>query len=286
MQTIIGYDVSFLVGNTLFELNIHENETKEINDSLAHNHYTNELLFVLDGGIEIKQDGNTYVCQKDEILYIPKQVYHISYYKQARFYTVGFSMTKADENKPRTENTYAIFQKVFANEIGIIKSDNPLKECLKEMTAYMRDYKIFSYYLIQNTVRKFFILLTEKILKDGRFPVLDVPLLGSVNALIHQRLNYDNLYDIKLKDLAKELYISERQLARIIKQRYGMPFGKRKAQLRIQSAKEYLTKTDESLESIAFKLYFYDVSAFIQAFKKFTGETPSEYRKKRGIQKT
>ena len=53
VQTIIGYDVSFLVGNTLFELNIHENEPKEINDSLAHNHYTNELLFVLDGYMSV-----------------------------------------------------------------------------------------------------------------------------------------------------------------------------------------------------------------------------------------
>ena len=53
-----------------------------------------------------------------------------------------------------------------------------------------------------------------------------------------------------------------------------------------EDAKEYLEKTDESLETIAFKLYFYDVSAFIQAFKKSTGETPTEYRKKRGIQKT
>ncbi|MBP3436419.1 MAG: AraC family transcriptional regulator [Clostridia bacterium] len=280
-----SYGVAFSIGNTLFEISIHERKNDEKKDSFAHNHYVNELLLVLDGKLVMKIGQNEYTCEGAQILYVPKQTYHISYYESTCYYSIGFSMKKEKEAKQKTENTYALFEKVFGNEVLTYTSNERLNGCFSQIALYMREYKLLSYYLIQNELRKFFILLTEHIIKEGHLSVKSLRPLGTVHFLIYERLNFANVYDMKLKDLAKELYISERQLARMIKQIYGLPFGKRKTVLRMQSAKEYLEKTDETLESIAAKLYFHDVSSFVQAFKKFTGVTPTEYRRQSKAEK-
>lgn len=54
------------------------------------------------------------------------------------------------------------------------------------------------------------------------------------------------------------------------------------ATIRVNHARELLTKTNRTLESIAEDCGFYDPSHFVKTFKKLRRETPSEYRRKAG----
>ena len=272
--------IEFTVGNTSFEAIAKKEKNVTSAENKMHNHNVYELLFVMSGKIVLSHEHVEYVCNENEIIYVPKLAQHISRYENATFFSIGFSMRKNGESKQKTENTYSLFEKIFDDEVRIFTCTKMMKRFFDEFESCECEYNALSYYLVQNEIRRFFILLSEQAIKERNIPVEFVRPLGMVNFIINKRICFENFENTKLKDLAKELYISERQLARIIKQTFGISFSKRKLQLRIDTAKVYLEKSNETLETIAARLDFYDVASFIQSFKRETGLTPIQYRKK------
>lgn len=78
-------------------------------------------------------------------------------------------------------------------------------------------------------------------------------------------------------DLAQALNVSQSTLNRRLK-RVGTSYNHLKAQYRYQTAKVYLRNTDLSVGSIAGQLGYKEVDNFFKAFKKWSGQTPSQYR--------
>ena len=273
--------IEFAIGNTAFEVITEKKQQVTSIENKMHNHYVCELLLVLKGKITLTHERVEYACQEGQIICVPKLLQHISRYENATYFSVGFSMHKNKEAKQKTENTYLLFEKIFNDGIAIMNCTPQMEQFFEELNSQMGECNALSYYLVQNELRKFFILLSERAIKERKIPVDFVRPWGMVNFIINKRLCFENFENTKLKDLAKELFISERQLTRIIKQIYGVSFSKRKIQLRTETAKTYLEKSTESLETIASKLDFYDVASFIQSFKRETGYTPAQYRKMR-----
>ncbi len=77
-----------------------------------------------------------------------------------------------------------------------------------------------------------------------------------------------NRYKEKLtnKVLAEELHISERQLSRIVLKRYGTTLHKVIIEKRLEVARRYLIRGNESLSEIAVKTGFPNATAFTKAF--------------------
>jgi AraC-like DNA-binding protein len=79
-------------------------------------------------------------------------------------------------------------------------------------------------------------------------------------------------------EITKTLNINPKRLRRYLNQE-GLSYHELKLQLRRDTAIHHLSKQDTSVEEIAFKTGFSEASAFIRAFKKWTGVTPYTYRK-------
>ena len=87
---------------------------------------------------------------------------------------------------------------------------------------------------------------------------------------------------LTLDRLADELKISKSHLSRTINAELGMGFPDYLNSLRIETAKSYLTNPEFSnytLVAIGLEAGFNSKTTFNAAFKKLTGQTPSEYRK-------
>lgn len=272
--------IEFTVGNTSFEAIIKKETNFSRAEGKMHNHYVYELLFVVSGRIVVSHGHNEYVCNQNELLYLPRMMQHISRYENATFFSIGVSVRNNSEAKQRTEDTYSLFERIFDDEIRMLVCTKEMRRFFDAYDSGMDDYNALSYYLVQNELRRFFILLSEEAIKERNIPVEFVRPLGMVHFIINKRLCFENFETTKLKDLSKELYISERQLSRVIKQIFGVPFRKRKLQLRIETAKVYLEESSETLDAIASRLNFYDVASFARAFKRETGLTPTQYRKR------
>ncbi len=80
-----------------------------------------------------------------------------------------------------------------------------------------------------------------------------------------------------LAELAGLCGLSVRQLSRGFRESRGISIGDHVANRRVEHAKALLA-TDDSVKAIAYSLGFASASSFAYAFRRATGETPSQYR--------
>ncbi|MDD5730314.1 MAG: DNA-binding response regulator [Candidatus Omnitrophica bacterium] len=85
---------------------------------------------------------------------------------------------------------------------------------------------------------------------------------------------------IGLKEAAEAVCLSPKYLSRIFKQKTGKSFSEYRLKIKIEKARELLSKSANNVNQIADKLGYENVESFIRQFKKLTRKTPTEYRKK------
>ncbi len=103
---------------------------------------------------------------------------------------------------------------------------------------------------------------------------------------IVQALSYikTNLKDsIKLTSISQKVGYSDRQLRNLFLKYLGTTPKQYITDERIKRAKAYLSNTQISLKNISDVLGFYSEFHFMKSFKKLTGYTATEYRKKYSI---
>ena len=100
--------------------------------------------------------------------------------------------------------------------------------------------------------------------------------LGSIRKAIAETMRDG---DPGLARVAKQLAASPRTLQRRLKT-YGLEFKKLADDTRRRFASNYLKDRKHTLTEVAFLLGYSDVSAFNRAFKRWTGTTPLQYRRK------
>ncbi|WP_152655852.1 helix-turn-helix domain-containing protein [Oceanobacillus sp. CFH 90083] len=90
----------------------------------------------------------------------------------------------------------------------------------------------------------------------------------------------DNLHkNIKISDIADDLYVSKRHLSRLMREETGKTFTEVLQDERLSLATEYLRTTDKSVKNIAIECGFLDVSYFTKLFTRTMRYPPTKYRK-------
>lgn len=102
---------------------------------------------------------------------------------------------------------------------------------------------------------------------------------------ITELLEYDKIYrrsDLKLPDVAKQLNTSAHHLSQIVNEQLKLSFPDLINSYRVNEAKTMLVNpiySEQKIIGIAFDTGFNNKANFNNAFKKFTGMSPSDYRK-------
>lgn len=90
--------------------------------------------------------------------------------------------------------------------------------------------------------------------------------------------------DLTLPQLAREVGCSVNHLSQVINAGFGISFFDYLNRYRIDHAKGLLTDAggpDQSVLNVAFSVGFNSNSAFYSAFRKFVGQAPAQYRRRR-----
>jgi AraC-like DNA-binding protein len=106
--------------------------------------------------------------------------------------------------------------------------------------------------------------------------------LGDSNDFVYQvrSLIYEEEKGFRnVEQVATHLHMSERTLKRQLAQQ-GTTYSDILEDLRRQKAVQLLANRELSIDHIAERLGYSDVANFTRAFKRWTGETPGQYRKK------
>jgi AraC family transcriptional regulator len=88
--------------------------------------------------------------------------------------------------------------------------------------------------------------------------------------------------EISLAALAKLVDLSLYHFARVFRQSFGAPPHRYHLARRIDRARSLLQRPELSVTQVGIQVGFRETSSFARAFRKFTGLTPTEYRRHQG----
>lgn len=100
------------------------------------------------------------------------------------------------------------------------------------------------------------------------------PEINKIITYIHQ--HYDQ--DITVKMMARYVIMSENYVSALFRQKTGKNLIRYLHEIRINKAKQYLETTDYPVNEIGHLVGFANDNYFIRIFKRFTKQTPSQYR--------
>lgn len=80
------------------------------------------------------------------------------------------------------------------------------------------------------------------------------------------------------EEVARAMFVSKRTLARRLQQE-GSGYRQIRDEVLCELASQFLRQTNRSVESVSASLGYHDSAAFRKAFRRWTGRTPSQFRK-------
>ncbi len=119
--------------------------------------------------------------------------------------------------------------------------------------------------------------LHEKMANEKMAELVRLDLVGEVKRAIGEMLESG---ETSLEAVAQRLDMSARRLRTELEEA-GTSFNHVLADYRSRLARRLLARTDESIEQIVYLTGFAEPSTFYRAFKRWTNETPIEYRKRK-----
>jgi len=129
------------------------------------------------------------------------------------------------------------------------------------------------------------LLATRLLATHSGSPAAIKPVMGGLSPKVLQlaieRLRSDSDADVSLTALASDAGLSRFHFCRAFKESTGLSPHAWLRQHRLEQAMNMLRDTDEQVVSIAAALGYSSQTAFAAAFRKLTGETPSDWRKRR-----
>ena len=95
-------------------------------------------------------------------------------------------------------------------------------------------------------------------------------------------LNYiqEHIDTVTLADISRHFGFSLSYCSKLIKNTTGMGFSEWKRALRVRKGERLLVNTTDTVNDISLSLGYENTETFIRIFKKETGMTPGQYRKR------
>jgi len=104
--------------------------------------------------------------------------------------------------------------------------------------------------------------------------------IGDKIARVKEYLERNCFKRVTLGDVSRAVSLSPKYLSRIFKEVTGRGFSEYRLGIQIEKAKALLDKGGYNVSGISDKLGYLNPESFIRQFKKFTGCTPTGYRKR------
>lgn len=151
-----------------------------------------------------------------------------------------------------------------------------LNKILKERSSSEIGSEFLSHFLIM----ELFVLISRALKMEWENSIKsESPKLKELIRIAVNFINNNFEREIALKDIARYVFLSPSYFARVFKEETGVSPINYLLKVRIERAKEMLTDTDQKVSDIALGVGFSNQQRFNAIFKKYTGMTPTQYRK-------
>lgn len=244
--------------------------------NVLHTHPFVEVAFFWQGCGYVILDGQRYPVQKGDIMVFNAGRAHCEYSDEKD--PLSFYFTAYDKltlpNLPQNQ--------LLAGDVPPILHTGDMADTFYGLFGVvlkeLEEDKDFGYEIAQGTA-KIIVMHLFRLLNQS-YSAKD---FLQANKVLQDALKYidDNFNtDISLDLLAGECMVSKYYLSHLFTKRMGKSVGRYILDKRVFTAKQLLSSTDLSVEQISQRCGFADSAYFCRLFKKETGKTPTQFRRK------
>ncbi len=233
-----------------------------------HTHFTYEVFFVTEGTLELVTDRDTAVYERTTVI-LPPKLQHYSISSGEGSFCLLFS-TEDPQLRQLLDPDVRTLPLDGTDAFYIHRA----AACLKEPLPDIQEIRLLIRLLFHRILRS---LLPQKTSGNPERSC------GHTNA-IEQYLNNHLSEKITLADVAAHVYLSPRQVSRIVSKEWGCTLVELVTEKRLDRARILLEKTELKIDEIARRTSVGSTNYFYTLFKRRYGLSPLQYRKAFGSQ--
>jgi AraC-like DNA-binding protein len=220
-----------------------------------HRHDNHQLVYVSTGVIAVQTQGGAWVAASDRGVWIPAGTWHEHrFFGASSFHSVGFPY---DEPPLPTDAPAIVRVNSLLRELLVACTDRTLPPAeVRRVRAVIQDQ------------------LRRARAQPVSLPTAGDPRLAEACALVGHDLSQPR----SLAELARHAGTSTRTLARLFRTEFGMTYPQWRTNLRVFHAMIALAG-GASVTETAHRCGWATTSAFIDVFRRTTGQTPSGYQR-------
>lgn len=275
--------------------NVHIHISDECKEyvGVLHKHKFIEIVYIISGKAKHIIGDNEYSVKKGDISVINANETHAfiaddscgeDFFAYDLMFTPEFldgSCLSSDDFSLLADSF--LFYSLFPDEIGFKQRFNLIRGRSREIGATFE--KIYGEYknaktgyvnLIRLYIAEIIILLLREIESSEQNTLTDAQ-----KHIVDVVIEYiENNYSMKIKidELASKMFFSKNYLSKIFKQDTGSSIHEFLTEIRIKEVCRLLVSTNNTVSDIAVSCGFSDMKSFYAVFKKYTGQTPKQYR--------
>lgn len=252
-----------------------------------HHHHLFELLYCLEGGVVQELNRESIKVVQGDWLLIKAGVRHElrnTFPSNFGYFNVHFDLDDAEIRSLLAAAPYRHISRLEAQQ-------SKLREYVRELEGIMQRNRaegglrfedkllLQSYTLL--LIHDVLALLREHPITMNASPVKDASLFATdVAHAIEEKLSLGLSEEATVNGVAKELNLSRSQCSKLFSKVYGLSPRQYVSRQKLNLAKELLVTTNLPMTDIAEKLGFHSASHFSRQFRRWTGQSPSEFRPK------
>lgn len=247
-----------------------------------HTHSSYEFHFVASGGCRVKLDDGEFIASAGELYLTAPGVYHEqSWYGNGEYteFSINCDITGHIEEGVETGSLIAALNNAGCRAVpdsygGMRYFMDALKEADEQRLGY--------YNSIKSLVLQILISAARSLDGTGGKEYTVPHKIGGDDQRFTEIKKFitDNICTpISASDLTNHIYLSDKQVSRIIQSHTGMPTKSYINYLKMKKAKELLKDTNLTVAEITEKLGFSGEYYFSQFFKREEGYPPGVFRK-------
>ena len=255
-----------------------DSELSRMVEKNLHTHSFAELFCCNSGQIELNTEFGEIRLEGGDIAVIPAGVRHVKSPggMDGVWRSIGFICVKL---KVKTsEGLYACFSGVCYGARPVVFHDKPdicadirlITDTIQDRVSYLHAIRMAG--VLAGLIE------SEQVKQravDDKMRDID---LYRISQLEHM-LESSFMKDLRAKDMARMLYISERQLERLMKCRYGMTWHRAVIEKRLTCASRMLLESNQPADMIGLSVGFNSKSSFYREFRKRYRCAPIRYRR-------
>jgi len=250
-------------------------------DVVRHKHSTFEIHMVAKGSSIVKLDDREFIVKEGQFYVTKPHEYHeqlnnngIEYME----YSINYSIHLSPSDDKEAQFLYGQLKKSKCKPY----MDNKTVRELFEKSLSSAYYEKFGFY---SQIKHYILLILiaiVQIMSEEEYENYNIPFkrkkddyrFSQITQYIQDNINSQ----IRTKDIAKYVHLSDKQISRIIKVKTGLSTKQYINQLRMEKAKKLLKHAEYSVKQIAEMLGFSSEYYFNKFFKREEGFPPGKYR--------